>query len=109
MKLSEALRKGCEMAPVQTQVDLLKPSIGGACALGAIGLAIAGPAMAGENSIQHTQRVRKAANAAVQAAGLKPIDIWCRNDGYGFPGGNWKSIQPMTREEIADWLEEHGL
>lgn len=116
MKLSEAIRKGCEMStPIKNHAAVFDEEEVHACALGAAMLAVEG-----KEEVLRRARVAPHVSRDLQIS-IKltlpgqELTQWFQQTyptlGYAF-GGKIVGLNDRavwSREEIADWLEEQGL
>lgn len=106
MKLSEAMRKGCDVYPEKCELQLTNGR--SACALGAVlgGLYGLGPHPGDDDDerLEHLRQMYPVLELVVEppvrmVKGRELLKvIWSLNDSSGW-----------TREKIADWLEAQGL
>ena len=100
MKLSEAIRKGCELYPVPCTGRFYNPETGCVCALGAAYVGLG-------NVIDD-----KDYNTVIGVLNEAYPELGCEDDGWtlGCDIADLNDKRGKTREEIADWLEkEHNL
>ncbi len=97
MKLSEAIRKGCEIIPTKTKMLYIGKNGETACALGAAGVAVGIPKMeiSSEKLAKHFPSLVDSRTGYATKLFAEITDM---ND-----------LSDMTREQIADELEKRGM
>lgn len=96
MKLSDAIRKGCEMRPKQAFHSLYGTG-DESCVIGA---ARDGLGMGSDDSIcKHFERIMKQSNRCPSCAGWSPM--------YSLITDHLNDRHRWSREAIADWIEKN--